>query len=242
MDEADGTVAVDRARFRNALIFADWNVEPKGSAYAFDGVDDYLELNTGSTVVIGDDQDFTVELWFNGSPDQGESVLFSNGKGDGSDSIADPADTWFIGFNSANQLIISNNTNEVVVEREAGSYLDNNWHHLTVAVSRLGNVNVMVDLQQVSSVPSSDYGGLLGSRMWVGARGFRTSNVQVDFDRYFKGFVDEFRIWNSFKRANQIELNWNSSIIGDEIGLVAYYPFDDFELVNGIKILISTLS
>ncbi len=241
MDEAFGTLALDRARFRNAIVFGDWNVEPKGSAFSFDGVDDYVEINTGSTVVIADDKDFTIEMWFNGLPDQGEAVLFSNGTGDGTDEVSNPEDTWFIGFNAAGELVISNNTTEIVVENEDGSYLDNNWHHLAVSVSRLGNINVLIDLEQVTSVPSSDAGGLLGSRMWIGARGFRTSNVETAFDRHFAGLIDEFRIWDSFRRSGQVSLNWNSRIIGDEIDLVAYYPFDDFELVNGIQILESTL-
>ena len=61
MNEAVGTKAFDLARFRHAILYADWEVAPKGKAYAFDGVDDYLELNTGSTLIITSEMDYTIE-------------------------------------------------------------------------------------------------------------------------------------------------------------------------------------
>ncbi len=240
-DEAFGNLATDKARFRNAVLFAEWNVEPGGYALTFDGLDDYLEINTSSTVAISDERDFSIEFWFKGAPGQGESVLFSNGKGDGTDERANSDNTWFVGFNANEELVVSNNTSEIIASSGDGQYLDNDWHHFAMAVSRRGNINVLVDLELKASIPSGALGGLQGNRMWLGVRGFRSTNRGLGFDRYFEGSIDEFRIWETFRRNTQLELNWNSRLIGDETGLVAYYPFETFEIVNGVNLLNSSL-
>lgn len=241
MDEAFGQLALDKARYRHAKIFADWLVEPKGYAYTFDGADDYVEMNTASTVVISDEQDFTIEFWFKGSPGQGEAVLFSNGKGDGSAEGADPHHTWTIGFDASGQMVIANNGNVIAVGSQEDKFLDNDWHHFALSVNRIGNANVFVDLAQKVSVPVAGYGGLMGSRMWFGARGYRETNVTAKQDKFFKGSIDEFRIWNSFRRKEQLGLNWLNKLSGDEVGLAAYYPFDAYARVSGINMLQKSL-
>ena len=43
---------------------------------------------------------------------------------------------------------------------------------------------------------------------------------------YFDGKIDEFRIWNDARSANEIQDYLHKSLLGNEPGLVAYYPFD----------------
>ncbi|MEL6561517.1 MAG: LamG-like jellyroll fold domain-containing protein, partial [Bacteroidota bacterium] len=242
MDEAFGDLAIDKARFRNAIIYADWNVEPKGISFQFDGIDDFVSFATGNTVNISNETDFSLEFWFKGDPGQREIVFFSNGKGDSTQELASSADTWFVGVNQNEELVISNSQNEIVVLEAENSALDNDWHHFAMAVSRRGNLNAYIDKQLKVSVSSEGLGALTESRMWLGARGFRETSIDATFDRHFKGYMDEFRIWNSFRRQSQIELNWNCRLIGDEVGLVAYYPFERFTVSNGVNFLEPTLN
>lgn len=44
--------------------------------------------------------------------------------------------------------------------------------------------------------------------------------------RFFKGSIDEVRIWNSARTLTQINDNLTNSLAGNETGLVAYYKFD----------------
>jgi hypothetical protein len=45
--------------------------------------------------------------------------------------------------------------------------------------------------------------------------------------RMFNGKIDEFRIWNHARTADQIKRYMNTRLYGTETGLVAYYPMDE---------------
>lgn len=239
MDEAFGNKAFDLARFRHATLFADWEVSPAGKAYAFDGVDDYLEINTGSTVIVTPEMDYTLEFWFKGTPGQTNTVMFSSGKGDGTDVFNDPANSLSIGFDNEGLLYYVNNGETLAVGDD--NYLDDNWHHFSFTLLRQSNANILVDGAQKATIASSNFGGLSGATMWVGARGYKTSSVNKAFDQYFDGTIDEFRVWNLGKKSAQVNLNRNSRLTGDELGLIGYYPFEFYETVSGVKILNTTI-
>jgi hypothetical protein len=57
----------------------------------------------------------------------------------------------------------------------------------------------------------------------VGARG-TTAGVISD---YFDGVIDEVRVWNDIRTAQEIADNYDRELTGSEAGLVAYYPFDE---------------
>lgn len=240
MEEALGNKAFDLARSRHATLFADWEVSTQGKSYAFDGVDDYLQLSTGSTVVVTDEMDYSIEFWFNGAPDQTDAVIFSNGKGDGSDVYNDPENSISIGFDSSGSLYFLNNGEKLTVS--SGDYLDDNWHHFAFTLLRQSNANVFVDGVQKATVSSANFGGLSSASMWLGTRSFQENEVDLLFDQHFNGSVDEFRIWNLGKKSDQVNLNINSRLQGDEIGLVAYYPFETYEIQAGVQILSQTIA
>lgn len=240
MDEAKGAFALDKARFRNALVFADWEVSPKGYAYAFDGVSDVIEINTASTVVVTEDMDYTIEFWFNGENTGQEMVMFASGKGDGTDFFNAPENSLSIGFDANGNLYYLHNGTKLQAS-VAETLLDQNWHHFALSLFRTGNTNMFVDGELVATTSSDDFGGLSGASMWIGARGYKVGSTSSSNDQYFKGGIDEFRIWNTTRRQKQIALNINTRLAGDEIGLMAYYPFEYYETVNGIRIMNSTL-
>jgi hypothetical protein len=233
-DEARGNLAHDKARFRHATVNADWLVLPEGRSYEFDGVDDYLDLNTGSTVIISNEMDFTIEFWFRGTPGQKNVTMFSSGKGDGSDAFN--KGSWSVGFNSSGQLQVASNGIFLTADNGVG-LLDDDWHHVAVSVNRKGNTNLFVDGTLSKSQASSGFGPFYGAHMWLGARGFKTGTLTTQFDRYFQGNIDEFRVWKLCRKQNQVELAINAKLSGDEAGLVAYYPFEFYTTTQGIKIL-----
>lgn len=232
-DEANGNLGHDKARYRHATIQSGWLVLPKGKAYAFDGIDDFLELNTGSTVVLDNDMDLTIEFWFKGAAGQKNVSLFSSGKGDGTDSFN--KGSWSIGFNGNGQLQLTSNGNFMIAETQK-TLLDDNWHHLSISVNRKGNTNVVVDGELVKSQPSAGFGPLYGAKMYLGARVFRPGQSLTTFDQYFNGSIDEFRIWNLSKKQNQVVLAKDAKLSGDELGLMAYYPFEKYITTSGIKV------
>ncbi|MES2730228.1 MAG: LamG-like jellyroll fold domain-containing protein [Bacteroidota bacterium] len=241
MDEAFGTKALDKARFRHALLFADWQVLPKGKALAFDGIDDYLEINTASTVVISNEMDYSLELWFKGEPGQKDVVLFSSGKGDGSDKYNAPDNSLSIGFNGSGQLFMFSNGQEIVYNEDKTDHLDNNWHHLAITLQRKGNINLFVDGELKTSKSSESFGGLAGAKMWLGARGYKENTLDVAHDSYFRGAIDELRIWKLARKQQQLLLDRNAKLKGTEMGLIAYYPLEYYATNSGIKLMEPTL-
>ncbi len=240
MSEAYGDIAFDQARSRHALVFAGWEVSPAGKAYAFDGVDDLVTITTGSTVIVTPEMDYTIEFWFKGTAGQTNVTLFSSGRGDGTDVYNASENSVAVGFDANGALYVTNDGEQLKVT--GADYLDNNWHHFAFSLLRRSNANLFVDGIQKATVASTEFGGLSGAQMWIGARGYLPNEADITLDQHFEGFVDEFRVWNVGRKQSQIELNRNSRLIGDEMGLIGYYPFEFYENVSGIKILNPTLA
>ncbi|MFT5914247.1 MAG: hypothetical protein ACI81T_000734, partial [Bacteroidia bacterium] len=244
-NEAFGSTGQDKARFRTAQVFSDWEVLPKGVAVAFDGTDDYVELPTANSVVVTEETDFSIEMWFKGTS-QANATLFSSGKGDNTDTLPDGnlsnLGNWQIGFNATSQLELNAGGESIVLDADNQMYLDDNWHHLTVSVNRLGNISIFVDGDLQKSETSADYPPLFGLNMWVGARGFKTTTTTTSRDQFFNGEIDEVRIWQYARKQQQIMLTRNAKLEGDETGLIAYYPFEKFIESNGVQVKVNSLN
>lgn len=239
MDEASGTTVIDKARSRHARVFGDWLVLPRGKAIRFHG-SDYLTINTGSTVAISDQMDMTLEFWFKGAAGQSNVTLFSSGKGDGSDEYN--LHNLSVSINSGGKLEVLSNGQALVAEGEADNFMDDNWHHFALVLQRNANATLYIDGEQRAVRTASTLGGLAGASMWIGARGYKESSVDVRHDRFFNGQMDEFRIWRLARKQNQLTFDRHAKLKGDEAGLVAYYPFEHYETVSGVKLLTETLA
>jgi hypothetical protein len=44
---------------------------------------------------------------------------------------------------------------------------------------------------------------------------------------FFNGYIDEFRVWNVPRSAEEITATMNKTLVGDEPGLVGYWKFDE---------------
>lgn len=69
-------------------------------------------------------------------------------------------------------------------------------------------------IQMTSSLRNSDLGLYIGKAPWTG------------YNNY-KGQMDEIRLWNVARTQNEIQGSMNCSLVGNETGLVAYWPFND---------------
>lgn len=238
-DEAHGNIARDKARFRTATLFTDWIVLPQGSAFKFDGSDDYLEINTANTVAISDETNFSIEFWFKGAT-QSNTTLFSSGKGDGTDALNEGS--WSVGFNGSSKLTVFTDGQTITLEEDEDAFLDDNWYHFAMSVNRLSGVNIFIDGELRKSESVQDLPPLFGANMWLGARGFKTGATTTSHDQFFNGIMDEFRMWELAKKQVQVNLTRNAKLEGDEAGLIAYYPFEDFKLVAGVPQKETTLT
>lgn len=236
MNEARGTTLLDKARGANLdMNGSEWSL-PEGRAANFDG-NTYIKLKTGSSAVVDYMMDYTIEFWFKAEPEQTDATLVANGRGDGQD-MGGSRNLFSIGFEDG-ELTFRNNEVKAVAN---GDYLDNNWHHIAIAVSRTtGRGQILIDGVLNTYFESQDIGGISAEYMYLGARGW-TLETDVDIiDNYFKGILDDFRIWNLYKNETLVANGNNERLDGTEKGLLAYYPFEHYINWQGTKELQFTL-
>lgn len=231
MEEAQGTLTEDIIRSRNALVFGTWQVEPSGRALELDGND----LITAPSTSFGDESNFTIELWFKASQSNtGPVTFFSNGNGQGGDSNTSG---WEIGADADGKIMYANNGR--IISGTTDGYFDNNWHHVALVLTRFGNTILYVDGEEKKAVETTGFNSFGGSKFWMGARGTFDGAIEVT-DQFLIGALDEVRVWGAARRASQIKNDMNSKLSGNEPGLVAYYPFEEF--LNDSGVLISVAS
>src|SRR5438105_10902245 len=96
----------------------------------------------------------------------------------------------------------------------------NAWTHVAVTYDgtyKSFYINGVLD--RTVARPGSLYQS--GSPLYIGRQG---SACNCNF---FKGQLDELRIWNTVRTSNEIGQGISASLAGTEPGLVAYYRFDE---------------
>ncbi|PBQ32691.1 hypothetical protein CNR22_13210 [Sphingobacteriaceae bacterium] len=236
MDEADGVISADHIRSRNAsVVGATWEVNPNGNAAQFDGSDDNLQISSGN-ITLNKEMDFTLEFWFN-STQSGAATLFSNGKGDGVG--ADSTDSWNIQKDASGNIHVYHNGLDFVATTT--NYFNGTWHHFSLVLQRGVNLSSYIDGNLQNSVQAAPFKNLSGSYMYLGARGYFASNV-INYDNFYNGKLDEFRLWNISRRAEQIKRDKQNRMLGDEFGLQAFVPFESYAMVLGTPSLTATFN
>lgn len=238
MNEGKGTTLLDKARGANLeMNGSEWSL-PEGRTANFDG-NSYIRLNTGSSAVIDHTMDYTIEFWFKADREQTNATLVANGRGDGQD-MGGSRNLFSIGFENG---VLTFQNNEVKTTAN-GDYLDNNWHHLALTVSRTtGRGQLLLDGKLNTYFESQDIGGIAAAYMYLGARGWTSDAdaTNVIVDNHFRGSIDDFRIWNLYKNEALVANGNNERLDGTEKGLLAYYPFEYYIDWQGTKELQFTL-
>jgi hypothetical protein len=96
------------------------------------------------------------------------------------------------------------------------------WQHFALTASQSGNYmriyrNGVLEATRVGMDPFES----VGSALSIGGVGAGISNY------HFGGLIDEFRIWNIARNQAAIQSTMNTTLNGDEPGLLAYWPFDE---------------
>ncbi|MCB9197421.1 MAG: T9SS type A sorting domain-containing protein [Flavobacteriales bacterium] len=236
MNEIVGAVAEDHVRARNADLFGTtWEVNPNGFAAQFDGMDDYFVINS-STIPITKEMDFTLEFWFRSSQ-SGVATLFSNGNGDGLQ--ADSLTSWNITKDASGIIHIYHNGLDFVATTQ--DHFDGNWHHFALVMNRNANLSSYIDGNLEGSAQAINFEQMGSPEMFLGAHGFYIGG-SFSVQDFFQGDMDEFRFWNASRKLEQIRRDLRNSMLGDEYGLEAYLPFEDYQLVLGAPIITSSTS
>ena len=101
-------------------------------------------------------------------------------------------------------------------------FMTDQWIHFAMtydqtAVTLYVNGNYMMDTQGAGKMGT----GMLATVLSMLTIGGNPRGA------YFNGQIDEFRLWNVARSQDDIMVNMNRPLIGDEAGLVGYWKFDD---------------
>ena len=219
LDEGEGTIAKDKARSRHLTMNASWYLYPTGKSLAFDGASNYATIPSGYFPFRTYDN-FTWEFWFKGA-NQGAATLLAVGE------------STRIGFNASGQLML---TTDGTTQQLAGAgLLDDQWHHVALSVKRTGNTNAYIDGEATASFNSSIFSGDVGNAYYhLGARRETDAfGVETYYD-FFAGNIDELRVWGAALSSDDVVLDKNHKLRGNEAGLLAYYPFESYQKLDQI--------
>lgn len=233
MSEAKGSVLADKAHGANLEMRGGEWANPEGRAAAFNGKNQYLKLSSGSSCVVDNSMDYTIETWFKADEAQQTATIISNGRGDG-EEMGGSLNLFALNLEEG-RLVFHNNGVRVACD---GSFADNDWHHVAVAVNRTsGRGQIYVDGKLNTYFEAADLGGIaaayihLGARVWTPADNLQQETV----DNFFKGEIDEVRVWNLYKSETLVENGNSNRLDGTEKGLLAYYPFETYIEWQGVK-------
>ncbi len=182
---------------------------PAGLALAFDG-DDFVRV---ARQVQGD---FTLEAWIKTTSSRGGSNFWDGLGIIYADVAGMAADFGTSVLNGKFAFGTSNTTIQSVTSINTG-----NWEHVAaVRIATGGNMFVYVNgvpevaATGATSVPLTD-----SSSIDIGGN-------TID-KRFFKGKIDEVRIWNLARTSVEIQTSMKLRLAGNEPGLVGYWRFDD---------------
>lgn len=233
MSEAKGNVLADKAHGANLEMRGGEWANPEGRAAAFNGKDQYVKLSSGSSCVVDNSMDYTIETWFKADEAQQTATIISNGRGDG-EEMGGSLNLFALNLEEG-RLVFHNNGVRVACD---GSFADNDWHHVAVAVNRTsGRGQIYVDGKLNTYFEAADLGGIAAAYIHLGARVWTPAdNLQQErADNFFKGEIDEVRVWNLYKSETLVENGNSNRLDGAEKGLLAYYPFETYTEWQGVK-------
>ena len=204
--------------FLLAFIFAGaTQAQPSCTALNFGGGPDRVNLGD-----LGAVNDWTIETWFKPNGENNYENLFASDDNAGNNCIRlEISQNWGGGHL---YFIIGNGAYNIFTFIPLSGALSNTWQHLAVVGDKTNNqITLYLNGAKVLEGPVGNTAYWPGSFPdFVIGRGF-----SLGADRDFTGSLDEFRIWNTVRSETEINQSKDIELTGSEMGLLAYYQFND---------------
>ncbi len=183
-----------------------------GHALSFDGVNDYVEF---PRLVSGD---FTLECWFRSTQMAGEEWQWYFGMGLVDGEVAGVTNDFGLALGAGKVLFGTGGTSDTTIH--SGVVADGQWHHVAATREQAsGAMKLYVDGQLVAS-------GTGGTAPLTAPLNMRVGSLATGTN-FFQGELDDVRIWNVARTANEISQSMVYPLAGTETGLAAYAKCDE---------------
>ncbi len=203
-------------------------VQAQNNALNFDGIDDYVSLDSVAPILAGDST-FSVEFWMKTDfiSDTARAMFSINGAY--SDWSTQHAYTLLVSATGDLELWVGGQYgNDISKYNSQDIIADNQCHHIALTVS---NQIVYVYIDGILKITANSHPHVLTSnhlyslgQEWDGWAWW--SNYVGQPTQFYNGDLDEVRIWNTARTQADIQNNMNNQLIGNEAGLVVYYDCD----------------
>ena len=223
---------LDDTQYNDLLIEAESHQGAYNNyALDFDGNNDFIKINNSSDINTGSHHtNKTIEAWFkvdNKNVSSHKQTIYEQGGTVRGLNIYVFAGALYVG-----------GWNEPESRWNPGTWLStssiqsNTWHHVALTLSGGNSVS---NNAFKGYLDGNQFGSGKGSKLWhhpgdvsIG-RNRDTKFHSGDFGsaRYFSGLIDEVRLWNTTRTEAQIYSKKDSVLSGDELGLTAYYNFQE---------------
>jgi hypothetical protein len=182
------------------------------NALQFDGVNDYVDLPESPSLTTGFTSGITLEAWISSDNFQSASVIASGNQNDY--AVATLAGgklrVDMYGIDAAIGAFISKK-----------SLTTNTWYHIAVTYDG-STETILIDGIVDTARPAT---GALGTSPQP--EDFRIGSYSGSSPNFFRGMIDEVRIWNLARSQKEILQKMNDTLAGSESGLVGYWRFDE---------------
>ena len=184
----------------------------------FDGTNDFVEIADSNELDVT--TAFTLEAWVYPTTTNTSQVIIGKINDTNLGNAADLA--YALRFNSSGfRAEIGNGTTTQNVT--STNYQLNKWQHVAIVYdgATSGNLSLYIN------------GVLQGSTLATGWSSIQNNSASLKigsygtyFNQFFKGGIDNLRLWNIAKTGPQINALINDDVAGTESGLVANYNFN----------------
>lgn len=184
----------------------------------FDGVNDFLA--PAITPAVDLTNNYTFEAWVNRQSPTVFGRIFDKSRVN-----------LFVHTN--NNPIYTENSLVLSITTATGSYVLNTglntvqlnkWYHIAFTVNALNVYTIYID---GVVAPHTSTGAAAAATTNATFPGFIGGNSSVTTPRHLNAMIDEVRIWTGVRDQATIAANTMTKYVGNELGLLAYYPFNE---------------
>ena len=220
-EEGSGNTAIDLTANNNSGILANGvqrnvdNLVPvkyqPSKALYFDGVNDYVNAGTNPSLKVT--TNLTIEAWINPQQDSRTRIIVGR-EGEYLLALSGADNTIFYAVANTNPGYNWTSTGYAVKSNE--------WSHITFSFDN-GRIKTYVNGQLVYTY---DGIGTIGDVVTQQDE-LRIGNRQINGSEFFKGQIDEVRVWNTTRTQAEIQTSLSQILTGTEQGLVGYWNFEE---------------
>tara|TARA_E500000331_G_scaffold270453_1_gene262017 strand:+ start:7148 stop:13912 length:6765 start_codon:yes stop_codon:yes gene_type:complete len=182
---------------------------------SFDGIDDYINLNSNPLYAPTSSSDFTISLWVNPNISH-EGMIVSQ-----YENIVPSNSNYFLAVNSDNTFRVAGDGTNYY---DFGSANIGNWQYVTLVFYSSGSVDAYIDGILIGSSPLNLQSSISTMPLEIGD--IFTGGC-VGCIEPFNGSIDNVETWDVALSLQDIQENMLCSPIGNENNLIGFWNFEE---------------